>query len=110
MPAILLTEVWSLTNVTTKLLIGIFMFHYFQRSFIFPILMRPGSKSPLLPTILAFAFCTFNGFLQSHALIYDKIKGTNTKEILYTPTFIAGKSPLSLILAKSEKKILDSIN
>ena len=30
-PAILLIESWNTTNVTTKLLIGIFILHYFQR-------------------------------------------------------------------------------
>ena len=43
------------------------------RSFIYPFLMRPGSKSPLLPTVMAFFFCLFNGFLQTHVLIYDKM-------------------------------------
>ena len=51
--------------------------------------MRPGSKSPLLPTILAFGFCAFNGFLQAHTLMYDP-KGTNSEEIVWSPTFIIG--------------------
>ena len=33
--------------------------------------MRPGSSSPILPTVFAFLFCFFNGFLQTHVLLYD---------------------------------------
>ena len=63
---------------------------YFFRTVIFPLLMRPGSKSPMSTTIMAFLFCFFNGFLQAHTLIYDVEKGTNSKDILWTPTFCLG--------------------
>lgn len=91
-PAYLLFETFATINLSTKILIGCFMLHYFQRSFIYPILMRPGSKSPLLPTVMAFLFCFFNGFLQAHVLIYDKQKGTASHKDIYTSyTFLLGK-------------------
>ena len=66
-------------------------FFSFFRSFIFPFLMKPGSKSPFLTTFFAFIFCSFNGFLQSHTLIYDKKNGTNSTDISDTITFKIGK-------------------
>ena len=71
-PVYLLYEAWDITNISTKILLLAFIIHYFQRTFIFSLLMKSGSKSPLLPTTMAFLFCSFNGFLQSHVLLYDK--------------------------------------
>jgi len=89
--AILLFEAWASTNTSTKVLVGMFMLHYFQRSFIYPILMRPGSRSPILPTAFAFLFCFFNGFLQTHVLLYDKMNGTaQHDEIFFSPSFLTG--------------------
>ncbi|XP_073401216.1 3-oxo-5-alpha-steroid 4-dehydrogenase 2 isoform X1 [Dendrobates tinctorius] len=58
----------SFATVGSKLL---FMFcgHYFQRTFIFSALTR-GRHIPLFIVVLAFIFCSYNGFLQSHCMIY----------------------------------------
>ena len=71
--------------------------------------MKFSKKSPLSTTLLAVLFVCFNGFLQSHTLIYDEkvnnlnyiiIKliiiiifqnGTNAVDICNTITFQLGK-------------------
>ena len=72
-------------------MLSFYKFFPFFRSFIFPFLMKPGSKSPFLTTFFAFIFCSFNGFLQSHTLIYDQKNGTNSTDISDTITFKIGK-------------------
>ncbi|XP_075453183.1 3-oxo-5-alpha-steroid 4-dehydrogenase 2 isoform X2 [Ascaphus truei] len=48
-----------------------FMFcgHYFHRTFIYSTFTR-GRPSPLPIVIMAVLFCTFNGFLQGHCMVY----------------------------------------
>ena len=91
---------WAFLDILTHIF---FLF----RSFIFPILMKPGSKSPFLPTLMAFFFCFFNGFLQVHTLIYDKNKGTNSgPEIYATLTFSLGKI---FLISEAKKNLSGSI-
>eukprot|EP00094_Tigriopus_californicus_P001757 TCALIF_01699-PA protein Name:"Similar to SRD5A2 3-oxo-5-alpha-steroid 4-dehydrogenase 2 (Homo sapiens)" AED:0.31 eAED:0.32 QI:0/0.25/0.2/1/0/0/5/106/218 len=52
------------------ILLSAFMLHYFQRSFIYPLLMRSNNASPFLSTLAAVFFCSHNGILQSHTIIY----------------------------------------
>ena len=42
----------------------LFTAHYFNRSFIFPLLMTSKNPTPLETVVSAFGFCSFNGFLQ----------------------------------------------
>lgn len=69
------------------ILLSAFMLHYFQRSFIFPLLMRSNNSSPFLSTLAAVFFCSHNGFLQSHSIIYTT-KYSETD--LTSPLFIGG--------------------
>jgi len=69
-PAALAFEAWNDLELGRKLLLLTFMLHYFQRSFVFPFLIAPSNpKTPFLPSVMAFIFCSYNGFMQSHALI-----------------------------------------
>ena len=45
------------------------------RSFVFPFTMRGASTTPLLPTVLAFGFCSLNGFFQAHSIIHNDSPG-----------------------------------
>ncbi|XP_063775829.1 3-oxo-5-alpha-steroid 4-dehydrogenase 2 [Pseudophryne corroboree] len=56
-------------TVGRQMLFFMFCGHYFQRTFIFSSLTR-GSPLPLRIVLLAVVFCTYNGFLQSHCMIY----------------------------------------
>uniref|UniRef100_T1JHU5 3-oxo-5alpha-steroid 4-dehydrogenase (NADP(+)) n=1 Tax=Strigamia maritima TaxID=126957 RepID=T1JHU5_STRMM len=52
-----------------KILLSLFLLHYFQRTLIFPWLLQGTKPSPILISLFAFLFCTYNGFLQSYYLI-----------------------------------------
>nr|XP_044994925.1 3-oxo-5-alpha-steroid 4-dehydrogenase 1 isoform X2 [Jaculus jaculus] len=49
-------------------LLAMFLVHYIQRTLVFPFLIRGGKPTPLLSFVLAFAFCNYNGYLQSRYL------------------------------------------
>ncbi|XP_026886225.2 3-oxo-5-alpha-steroid 4-dehydrogenase 1 [Electrophorus electricus] len=51
-----------------QLLLGMYFCHYFQRTFIYPFLIRGGKPTPFGSFALAFAFCTCNGYLQARYL------------------------------------------
>ena len=48
----------------------IFEFHYFQRSFIFPFLLKGNSKMPFAIMILSFIWNVVNGYIQGYFLFY----------------------------------------
>ncbi|XP_040285259.1 3-oxo-5-alpha-steroid 4-dehydrogenase 2 [Bufo bufo] len=52
-----------------KMLLFMFCGHYFQRTFIYSAFTR-GRPIPLFIVISAVIFCSYNGFLQSHCMIY----------------------------------------
>ncbi|XP_072267977.1 3-oxo-5-alpha-steroid 4-dehydrogenase 1 [Pyxicephalus adspersus] len=71
----------------SQLLMGFFICHYFQRTLIFPFLIRGGKPTPLLSFALAFIFCCYNGYLQSSYLVkYSAFPSDWTHD----PRFIAG--------------------
>ncbi|XP_053565151.1 3-oxo-5-alpha-steroid 4-dehydrogenase 2 [Bombina bombina] len=51
------------------MLLLMFCGHYFQRTFIYSAFTR-GRPSPINIVIMAASFCTFNGFLQGHCMVY----------------------------------------
>jgi 3-oxo-5-alpha-steroid 4-dehydrogenase 1 len=53
-----------------KLLLGLFTCHYINRTLIFPLRIRGGKPTLLLPFIMATAFCTINGYLQARTLTH----------------------------------------
>lgn len=67
--------------------LGMFMIHYFQRSFVYPILTR-GKPYPALYWFLALVFTSCNGTLQSLELLYSG-RYEDTAE-LYSPLAIIG--------------------
>eukprot|EP00884_Botryococcus_braunii_P001298 jgi/Botrbrau1/11169/Bobra.182_2s0024.2 len=52
------------------MLLAMFLLHYTWRSFAYPLLIRGGKPTALLPWLLAVLFCTVNGFIQGASLIY----------------------------------------
>lgn len=68
----------------------LFEIHYFQRSFIFPILMKGRSKMPLSILLIGVIFNTINGFLLGENLFYLAPASLYTKQWLATPAFISG--------------------
>lgn len=57
-------------NIVTFAMFIFFEFHYFQRSFVFPLLMKGQSKMPISIIISGFIFNTFNAIMQGGWLFY----------------------------------------
>jgi 3-oxo-5-alpha-steroid 4-dehydrogenase 1 len=49
-------------------LLALWQLHYLQRTFVFPLRMRPGARKPLLTVALALGFNLMNGWLNGSAL------------------------------------------
>lgn len=50
------------------ILLGLFLAHYGYRTFIFPLLIRGGKPTPAGLFVLAFLFCSYNGYMQGRSL------------------------------------------
>ncbi|XP_055353354.1 3-oxo-5-alpha-steroid 4-dehydrogenase 1-like [Paramacrobiotus metropolitanus] len=55
--------------LANKILAGLFMLHYFQRTFFYSFLIRGGKPTPLAPFLMAFVFCTYNGYMQARSIL-----------------------------------------
>ncbi|XP_064603174.1 LOW QUALITY PROTEIN: 3-oxo-5-alpha-steroid 4-dehydrogenase 1-like [Liolophura sinensis] len=53
---------------SNRILLGLFLLHYFQRTFIYPMLIRGGKPTPFIPYTMAISFCCANGYLQGRSL------------------------------------------
>lgn len=79
-------------NSTTVLYImaGLFLLHYFQRSFIFPFLMRGKSKMPIAIMLMGMTFNTLNAYLIGGWLYGQAPAGMYGTHWLWSPQFIIG--------------------
>ncbi|MGM9741103.1 MAG: DUF1295 domain-containing protein [Candidatus Cryptobacteroides sp.] len=68
----------------------LFELHYFQRSFIFPALIRGNGKMPLSIILMAVAFNLLNAGMQGGWIFYVSEPEYYTVEWLKTPQFILG--------------------
>lgn len=67
-----------------------FELHYFQRSFVFPFLMKGKSRMPISIMLMGVIFNVLNGFMQGEWLFYLAPADRYTTEWLTTPQFIVG--------------------
>ena len=82
-----LKESVGVIPIGNRLLLSLFIVHYFNRTFIFSLKIRGGKPTRLLEFVLAAIFTTINGFLQGLCLTkFDEYKITN----LYEMRFIIG--------------------
>jgi 3-oxo-5-alpha-steroid 4-dehydrogenase 1 len=58
----------STPNVAPWVLLTMFTLHYSNRTLIFPLRIRGGKPTPLVPFVMATVYCSLNGYLQSRAL------------------------------------------
>lgn len=72
------------------ILIGFFLLHYFQRSFIFPLLMRGKSRMPVSIMMMGMTFNVINAYLICGWLFQYAPAGMYTMDWLRTPQFIVG--------------------
>ena len=78
-------------NINTGTLVCylLFQFHYFQRSFIFPLLIKGKSKMPIVIMMMGAIFNTCNGILQGNWL-FNISSETLYDHLLKTPLFYIG--------------------
>ena len=69
---------------------GFFLLHYFQRSFIFPFLMRGKSKMPIAIMLMGMTFNTLNSYFIAAWLYRFAPAGMYTSEWFSSPQFIIG--------------------
>ena len=69
---------------------GMYLFHYFQRSFIFPLMMRGKSTMPIAIMLMGLVFNTLNAYLIGGWLYGEAPAGMYGTEWLWSPQFIIG--------------------
>ena len=100
-PAFLFMLLYTLRHATSSggtgnekavlyIMAGLFLVHYFQRSFIFPLLMRGKSRMPVLIMLMGMIFNTANSYFIGAWLFKYAPDGTYTMEWLASPQFIIG--------------------
>lgn len=79
------------SNLVLYVLASFFLLHYFQRSFIFPFMMRGKSTMPIAVMLMGMTFNTFNAYIIGEWL-YDPILngGMYSIDWLWSPQFIIG--------------------
>lgn len=68
----------------------LFQLHYFQRSFIFPFLMKGKSRMPIVIMLMGVIFNTLNGLMQGGWIFHISPDGMYTEEWLAKPQFGIG--------------------
>lgn len=68
----------------------LFEVHYFQRSFIFPCLMKGRSRMPISILLMGIVFNVLNGFMQGEWLFYLAPEGQYSEAWLSRPLFWVG--------------------
>jgi 3-oxo-5-alpha-steroid 4-dehydrogenase. len=75
---------------TILIIFILFQLHYFQRSFIFPFLIKGKSKMPLSIILMGVIFNILNALMQGGWLFYFSPEFMYQVEWLYSPQFIIG--------------------
>lgn len=78
------------SKLVLYIMAGLFLLHYFQRSFIFPFLMRGKSKMPVAVMLMGVTFNTLNAYMIGGWLYGEAPAGMYTTEWLSSPQFIIG--------------------
>ena len=69
---------------------GFYLLHYFQRSFIFPLMMRGKSTMPIAIMLMGLVFNTLNAYLIGGWLYGEAPAGMYSAAWLHSPQFIIG--------------------
>lgn len=77
-------------EVTPLVMFLIFELHYFQRSFVFPLLLKGRSKMPIAIMLMGVVFNIMNGYIQGYWIFYLAPEDLYTTSWLCTPQFIIG--------------------
>jgi 3-oxo-5-alpha-steroid 4-dehydrogenase 1 len=89
-----MAALWLMSDRTTEIaplvMLLIFELHYFQRSFIFPLLIKGKSRMPLSIILMGIIFNTFNALMQGGWIFYVSSPDRYPASWLYSRQFIAG--------------------
>lgn len=77
-------------SLVLYIMAGFFLMHYFQRSFVFPLLMRGKSKMPVAIMAMGMVFNTINAYIIGAWLFKYAPDGMYTSEWISSPQFIIG--------------------
>ncbi len=78
------------SKLVLYIMAGLFLLHYFQRSFIFPLMMRGKSKMPIAVMLMGLTFNTLNAYIIGGWLYREAPAGMYGLNWLYSPQFIIG--------------------
>lgn len=85
---------WALSprqwDTTPLVIFCLFQAHYFQRSFIFPMLIQGKNRMPLSIILMGVLFNLINALMQGGWIFYLSPEGMYSPEWLCTPQFIIG--------------------
>lgn len=85
---------WAISDrradVTRLVFLLLFELHYFQRSFIFPLLIRGNSRMPLSIIVMGVTFNTINALMQGGWIFHISPAEMYGLEWLHSPQFILG--------------------
>jgi 3-oxo-5-alpha-steroid 4-dehydrogenase 1 len=99
-------------NFANLTLLSLYLSHYIHRSIIFPLQMQGGAPMPISVMLLAFSFCSWNGFQQSLSLTvvneYDQSYTNSYRFLLGAALFVIGMAinidaDYSLMALKSKR-------
>lgn len=78
------------SKVVLYIMAGLYLLHYFQRSFIFPMKIRGKGTMPVVIMMMGLIFNTLNAYLIAGWLFHQAPAGMYETSWLYSPQFIAG--------------------
>lgn len=78
------------TEAAPAVMATLFLLHYFQRSFIFPLLIKGNGRMPLAIIAMGVVFNIINAYMIGGWLFYASPNGTYPVSWMWSPQFIAG--------------------
>lgn len=78
------------SSIVLYIMAGLYLLHYFQRSFIFPLLMRGRSRMPVAIMLMGLVFNILNAYLIGGWLYGQAPSGKYELSWLWSPQFIIG--------------------
>ena len=79
------------SKVVLYIMAGVYLLHYFQRSFIFPLMLRGNSKMPIAVMLMGMTFNTLNAYIIGKWLYDPTLNGGMYQtDWLWSPQFIIG--------------------
>ena len=81
-------------SLANRILLGLFIVHYINRTCVFPLLLRGGKPTPVSVMLSAFTFCSLNAYIQARWLCtlheYPDTWLQNPQFLLGVTLFVAG--------------------